>query len=67
MKKGDTVFISGGSNQNETGVVVQVHGSQLSVVLDGWDQIARVPMDMCFVIERNPLAPRLLSVREKSL
>ena len=66
MKKGDTVFISGGSNHNETGVVVRVCGGQLNVALDGWNQIADVSKDLCIVIERNPLAP-LPSICEKYL
>jgi ribosomal protein L24 len=57
MKKGDTVFISGGANKNETGVVVAVGDKYADVVLDGWNTLTDVHKTCCTVIERNPLAP----------
>jgi ribosomal protein L24 len=57
MKKGDTVFISGGWNKNETGVIVAAGEFYVDVVLDGWNVLSDVSKNQCAVIERNPLTP----------
>ena len=66
MKKGDTVFISGGYNKNETGVVVAVGDVYTDIVLDGWNTLTDVRKTLCTVIKRNPLAP-IPSLCEKFL
>jgi len=55
MKKGDTVFISGGWNKNETGVIVAVGEVYVDVVLDEWNTLTDVRRTLCTVIDRNPL------------
>jgi len=66
MKKGDTVFISGGFNKNETGVIVAAGEVWIDVVLDGWNTLTDVRKTQCTVIERNPLTP-IPSLCEKFL